>query len=127
MSAYIINEETMNLIVNHLCRHTSDEAAQRKGDALYQLNLDAVQWRYPDDEIGQLPGPVGWKPGQWRFRRTMPPNKIQTYKSIRCFLYQCSEGDVPGQSLYQEMEELARDLAEEIVSDLPQYDAAKWG
>lgn len=147
MSAYIVNEETMDVIINHLyftatrnqgraeycyrgiteLKPDTEEEAQALGDALYQLNLDAVMQRYSVCTIDDLPGPIGWKPGQWKFTHTIPPPAVRAYKAMQCLLYQCSEGDVPEQMLYRRLEETKRDLAEKIVDSLPQYEAAPWG
>jgi len=48
-------------------------------------------------------------------------------KSLQCWKYQCSEGDIPETKLYQFFEEVEHHLALKIVINLPEYDKATWG
>lgn len=52
---------------------------------------------------------------------------MQALKSLRCWLYQCSEGNVPEQPLFKALERYAGDLAFHIVAELPGWNAAEWG
>jgi hypothetical protein len=53
--------------------------------------------------------------------------RIQVFKSLACFLYQCAEGDIPETSpLYKALTEAKHLVAESIVHALPEYDQAKW-
>lgn len=54
-------------------------------------------------------------------------SKIQAYKSLQCFLYQCTEGDVDEKPLYKALKEVENSLAASIVNELPEYDKAVWG
>lgn len=51
-------------------------------------------------------------------------SNIYAYKAIRCWLYQCAEGDVPKEPLYKAMEKFSLLLAGEIVENLKEYDEA---
>src|SRR4051812_1158656 len=75
------------------------------GRDLYALNREAVRQRYGTAD------PVP----EYRFRPPGDVPKVQLYKSLRCLLYQCSEGDVPETALYRRVEERANGLAREIV------------
>jgi len=49
-------------------------------------------------------------------------------KSIHCFLYQCSEGDIPETNeLYKCLERIRDIIDSHIVNSLPEYEAAEWG
>lgn len=52
---------------------------------------------------------------------------VRLYKSIRCFLYQCSEGDVPEKPLFKLMEQFSADVAGDIIWALPSWDELPWG
>ena len=54
-------------------------------------------------------------------------NKFEILKAIRCFLYQCAEGDVPETELYKAVEALSNDLAYDIINEMPEYENAVWG
>ena len=50
----------------------------------------------------------------------------QGYKSLRCWLYQCLEGTVPDQPLYEALSRYADALAVTLVERMPAYQAADW-
>lgn len=91
--------------------------AQRLAADMYAMNVRAVNGRYGDDTPE---GPYAFGGGNLRGR-------IATYKALRCYLYQCSEGDVPEEPLYKALDTWAQRLADEIISALPEYEAAPWG
>jgi hypothetical protein len=41
-------------------------------------------------------------------------------------LYQCAEGNVLKTSLYKDLDKLSCDIADKIISDLPEYKNAEW-
>lgn len=134
MSAYIVDPETIDRIVTYVedlqlhserlyletLKAAEVTAAQattpdQLGQALYRMNVAAVDHRYNE----RNPVPLY----RYSYRHASP---VQVYKSIRCYLYQCTEGDVPEQPLYKALERLAERLAAEIIADLPEYKAAVW-
>ena len=61
------------------------------------------------------------------FKDEFAPKPVQAYKWLSCFIYQCSEGDIPETSqLYKTLDEIKSYLAECIVGNLPEYDKAIW-
>jgi hypothetical protein len=93
---------------------------QKLAQALFQLNRKAVIQRYgKDDEYSKK----GYK---FNFNCEYSSD-IQVMKSIGCFLYQCSEGDVPKNSLFKLFEKIESGLAKHIVSETKEYDNAEWG
>jgi len=86
------------------------------GNALLRMNVRAVSRRY--DESASV---------KRRPQRPLPSTcPYQLHKSLHCLAYQCSEGDIPGTKLYQELNELIHLHAGMIVRDDPRYDAAEW-
>lgn len=135
MSTYIVAPETIDRIVTYLdelqLRHewlyletlnAADVAVDQPntldllGNALYRLNAAAVDHRYGESD--EAPA------YRYTYRRASP---TQVYKSLQCFLYQCSEGDVPQHPLYRALDRIRRRLADEIIARLPEYQAAVWG
>lgn len=123
MSAYIIDPETMDQILSYLqsrqaeyncLRVTSHEDAQELGDQLYEMNVSAVQQRYPDDLPHELPGPSDWTPAQYRFRAGIP-DALDAFDAMSSLQYQCSEGDVPERELFGLLDRAKRDCAVEIA------------
>ena len=116
MSAFIVSEKTMNRAVHALMPPGAPcEACDEMGKQLYRLNAEAVLQRYgrPDD----VP--------DYKYAVVFPA-LIQQFKSLRCLIYQCSEGTVPQTVLYQSLLRREMDLASQIVGNLEEYDRADW-
>ena len=138
MSAYIVEDKTINRIVNRLVfelRHYSyaqdlDEKFSELGydrvnDAfpeelaqdMHALNIHAVNLRY-DEENKVLP---------ITYVQSSPASLIQTLKSLNCWVYQCTEGYMPKTDLYKFFEEVfQKHLLKRIVYEMPEYDKAEW-
>lgn len=86
------------------------------GKSMLTMNREALTARY-GDEI---------EPFAYAFEPTRT-DVFQALKSLDCFLYQCSEGDVPSKDLYKACEAFADGLRRMIVNDLPGYEKATWG
>jgi hypothetical protein len=140
MSAFVVNDATINKVVSFLAfnqmksRHywptrvlkdhydlTNDEDAHRLAHDMFELNVIAVDQRYGEGEAADF------RPLNFEYRSIMPPPAIVVYKALQCWHYQCSEGDVPERELYQLMDSIHNDLAHEIIHDMPQYEQAAWG
>jgi len=83
--------------------------------AMQELNNRAVNERYStENSVMTAANPY-------------PATMVQSYKSLRCFLYQCNEGNIPETSeLYKALERMSGRWADEIVSSLPEYEKAPW-
>lgn len=84
-----------------------------------KLNESSIRSRYPDDPDMIPDAPL-------RFRTSNPCSSYQLAKSLQCFLYQCDENDVPDRALFKALETFLNQVFESIVTDSPQYEAAKW-
>ena len=141
MSAYVVDPKTINRVLTYLdkeCVRCLQPEFGRKleeiglsvndlrglGQAMYDLNIKAVQQRYPN--AGQLPGSYHddslleykWKPTEC--------SGAQALLSLSCWKYQCSEGDVPDSKLYQIMEGIVEPIAYYIVRQSPEFKEAEW-
>ena len=142
MSAYVVDPKTINAIVSALktavdqegkypstfpdlrylktqtLRDAISEPAEL-GHTMYAMNINAVEQRYPDTE--DLPGTYtdGQRMDFYKYSRveTFP---ISIYKSLSCYLYQCSEGDVDQLPLYKALIEFKSALAEHMLAHIPQ-------
>lgn len=126
MSAFIVSTETMNCVVSSFApadnwrgrpQKTAEEL-NRLGSQLMKLNADAVSQRYRE--------PVDvMTAAKFRYRDKLY-SKHQQLKSLHCLIYQCAEGDVPGRKLFKLLKERANELATEIATATPEYNAGKW-
>lgn len=133
MSAFLVSERTISVIVMTLSEFLTDnhfllEKAsvldvdiispswkEKLGNSLFELNCEALHQRYNDEEF-----PL------FQFQHRHAPSLIQAYKSLQCFLYQCSEGNVPETKLFKFMEEFLHILANRIIINSSTYEEAKW-
>jgi hypothetical protein len=132
MSAYVVEDETINRIATWLrdgryncCfskleelgySKTTDKSLSLLVTDMLAMNVKAVNARYGENA---KPSFLSFKPVQATI--------IQVYKSLECFLYQCSEGDVHKEPLYIALKAATCDLAKEIIGGLKSYNEAKWG
>ena len=126
MSAWLCSDGMISDLAYHInlkCAPDGSGALPRGVDALARLmrdmNEDALVARYGDEKTIFAPfvyNPVHTVMGD-----------VMLLKGLRCFLYQCSEGDVPEKDAFSEIESIADEIAYAIVRRLPEYDNATWG
>src|SRR3954468_10925024 len=130
MSAFIVNDSIINKIVTWFhCEVVSNTYLQRLAEgcgvpvdvhqlaqAMKDLNYDGVNQRY--DESNK-PERITYHP----VLSTLPA----VYKALQCWLYQCTEGDVPERAFYKFFDQTAKlYLADQIISLVPEYKDADW-
>jgi len=140
MRAFVVEDRVINAIVNYL-RIDSNGAFRRKtlkesgydledksfsgciklAQAMHDLNDNAVNERYSDKPADEF------HPEPFIFQKFSGIERIPALKALSCWLYQCSEGDVPNDPLFKLMEKIHGEWAYLIVSDLPAYKNAAWG
>ena len=132
MSSFLVSDKTINNIVTGLTSESwidclmweypfkdimkEDEDFNKFGKELINLNYLALNERY-NQKIPEINF-------NFEFENS---GIIQFYKNLGCFLYQCSEGKAIKTKLYKDLKKIENALAQKIVSDLPEYDKAKWG
>jgi hypothetical protein len=132
MSSFMVEDRTINRIVTHVFNEKESHLLYRLKDrglpatpqtlreALARMNRDAVEARYQEQAAEYFPAEdYTYTP------ETCSP--VQLAKSIACYLYQCSEGDVHKSNLFGFVTELQADLAMDFVRKHPDWDAAEWG
>lgn len=104
-------EDNFPPVLTHLSRNPQDLLS-----ALHEMNCEAVDQRYKEknERLKLVYSPSGASP-------------VQCLKSLRCLIYQASEGDVAASALYQVVDSLCGVIAMKIVYGLPEYDSAAWG
>ena len=143
MSAYIVDNKTINRIVSALLyslelrslngplppmynawlKEFSQDEPEEIGLALYGMNYNAVMQRYPDLKSDELPGPVD---AGYKYSDEPIPSAVQIFKSLQCYMYQCSEGNVPQLPLYKALEDYRISIMEHMITNTPEYDQASW-
>ena len=138
MSAYMVDDSTINKVLAYLSNHNQHEylvqllkengydvtnkvGLVRLGVRMFALNALGVNARYGREQAQEF------RTLEYTFQHTIPPSTIQAHKSLSCWLYQCSEGKVPETKLYKLMQQVKHLIAEDIVQSLPAYNLAKWG
>ena len=145
MSAYIVENKTINRIIaailysrelggyfsgplppisNKWLKEFAQSDPVEIGCALYGMNENAVMQRYSDLKRDDLPGPIE---SGYRYNDEPLASATQIYKSLQCYMYQCSEGDVPELPLYKALEEYRSSIADHMITNTPEYERANWG
>jgi hypothetical protein len=140
MSAFTVEDKTINRVVTWLRTELNDSNYSREqpqerlsmnvvedsfvqelGQAMFQLNIEGVNTRYADKPAAQF------RKLDYAYQ-TEFVSDVQVLKSMRCWLYQCAEGEVPNDPLYRFFDEVvAPHLLYQIITKLPEYDQAEWG
>ena len=139
MSAYVVDDETIVRIVTYFQTDGSnhpimrgrvycllmdagyiisdEQEARRLAKDLFDMNVTAVCQRYSDES-----------PDNYAFDWvSVPiPSAVQAVKSLDCYLYQCSEGNVPDQPLYKVVNQICGIICGGIVRASREYDKAEW-
>jgi hypothetical protein len=136
MSAYMVTSKTINRVLNFIANdrdctqyrtdlaHTFghnlniDEERAKLGAEMFELNREAVSQRYPNAR--QMVA------GEYAFANDNC-DMLQALASLECWLYQCTEGDVPQQPLYTAFKDIEHWLAKRIIHNLPGWRACQWG
>lgn len=118
MSAWIVEYESINRIVDRMIREDYPKEKQKLGKKLIKMNCEAVAQRYDT--------PIDKKVIRAYKYQPTSVGKIQTYKTMGCFSYQCCEGNVPKTKLYKKISKEIAELADDIIGELPEYEKAIW-
>jgi hypothetical protein len=140
MSAFMVEDGTVNYVVNWLRRNVEQFSfiphrlkdfgfdtsvpgwAEKLGQEMFQLNIKAVDAQYGSGAAAQF------RKLGYRFEHTKAVSRVQVLKSPHCWLYQCNEGDVPETALYGLFDiEIRLYLMDKIITALPEYEEADWG
>jgi len=131
MSAFLMSNKTISKLAYALSGEGTDtrelhedyEKPEVLALDLYRLNIKALVNRYGKEEIE--------KEGAFEFIKTDEFNEsnkdlAQYYRSLRCFLYQCSEGDVIETKLFKLLDGISNQIAHRIASNWADEKGAEW-
>jgi len=126
MSAFIVSRDCITRIVDAIskCLDKKDiedifGTAHKDtiGYQLWKMNYEAVNQRYKETDTAP----------DYVFPESPFCSEMQSYKSLRCYLYQCSEGDVPDSLLYKKLDSFSDKLGSSAASSTAEYSKADWG
>ena len=130
MSAFFVGNLQISRLANDLHRMAADldrslaermpEKPEALAKAMHGLNVEALVSRYPENVSEMV------EPYRYEAAATFGTNTIQLYQSIRCYLYQCSEGDIPESKLFKLLSNLGKALAVEIADRAASASGARW-
>jgi hypothetical protein len=132
MSAFVVSEDTINVILTSIVTERSEtinywlgklgynvkskESMSKLGKDLLNMNIEAVDYRYNENS-----------PKVESFEYRMKPLSVYgQLKSLESYLYQCSEGDTPGKPLYGVMQKIEHSFMHSIICGIPEYQSAPW-
>jgi hypothetical protein len=125
MSSFLVSEKSIKKIIAAFCLYDRKLAANAKardrlGNDLSDLNWQAVCVRYKnhDDLDNPLLGDYSTKPPSL--------SKPAMVKTLDCYLYQCSQGNIPKNKLFQTVCDLRARLVRSIIESLEEYQSAPW-
>jgi hypothetical protein len=140
MSAFMVEDQTINTIVNWLRTEIPNLSyipyklrdlgidtfapgwEEQLGQAMFELNIKGVEARYGTGEA------ASFRVLDYSYTPAPAVPLVQTLKSLQCWLCQCSEGDVPETKLYKLFDhDVQLYLMEKIIDTLPEYQQAVWG
>ena len=85
---------------------------------MFRLNIQAYNFRYNLEE----------EQDYYKFEFIEgKQNPYQVLMSLNCWLYQCCEGDINKDNLWQAMKKIKYCLCETIINQTEEYNKCKWG
>ena len=101
-------------------------------NALYSLNVRAVNGRYNDNEPEEIEKPKNYPtlyhPRDYKNGHDLiKPWHYKLFKTLQCFIYQCCEDATINDPLYKALERLEHVIAFYIVQNQEEYTKAPWG
>lgn len=148
MSAFYVGTESLSMITDIISRYLiagfdafgfefpreivilfNGESDERIFDALAGTNINAIEQRYSQKIAEEMYDGKRYENGHdiWQAREDgIQPWHYQLLKSLQCYIYQCSEGNVPDTHIYKAIDKLITRLAMYIVCNQPEYDEAEW-
>lgn len=142
MSAYIVEDETINKIVSFLYAKANGPDSSIRWEAtklfkmgfdlasslscsdlahkMFHMNVAAVNARYGEGEAEMF------RPLDFRYQFA-PASQIEVIKALKAWKYQCTEGEVPDLALYKAMTEMHCLFCIDFVEQTEEYEAASWG
>jgi hypothetical protein len=127
-SSFMVGERTLSdvywLIKNSKKANSIVQRSLKGVDlfkALVALNIEALQGRYSHN-------PEAMSQGVEKYRTQNDSTSfVQKFKSLQCFMYQCSEAPADTEPLFKALENIQELTTLDFIEDTHEYDHAYWG
>lgn len=128
MSSFICSNDTINkvLAAMFLDQWPTDLQRYQMGKRLAEMNDNAYAYRY---KVNSGSAAFSDKHHFLSMHDVQMGNGkvlIPIIKSMECYLYQCSEGNIPESSLYKEVKAKLNELREAYIQSTQEYKSAPW-
>lgn len=127
---YEVNKELINVGID-LNQYFKDDKEldlylRKFGEELLKMNLLAFYDRYEHIEDTEKEIIDSIKEYEFMNLPLSELQEIQVLKSIECFLYQCYEGNIPEYPLFKALDKIKEHLKDTIINKIPEYQKAIW-
>lgn len=141
MSAFVVEDETINKIVSYLYANANGQDCSilwsatklyklgfdlsvaenciRLAQRMFEMNVAAVDSRYGEGEAKEF------RTLDFKYSFT-PASLIEVIKALESWDYQCTEGEIPFLRLYHAMDEVKCILSVFYVHQTEEYEGAQW-
>jgi len=109
MSSFYVGNKNISRLANDLAIWTADNPKDL-ADLLYTLNRRALISRYGSEKMADMIDSF-----EYDEQASFGLDDEQKLQSLKCYLYQCSEGDVSNSRLFRELESIKTKL-EDLVA-----------
>lgn len=92
-------------------------------DAMTLMNVEALRQRYGEIDPDYFMESVESVDLNAVPKKLRP---VQFFKSLQCFMYQCTEGNVPDSAQYKALNAYEKDVPRRIIMNMPAYEKARW-
>ena len=124
MSAFFVGQETINAAVNLILiaeGPRSLEEINKLGTSLWMMNALAMESRYESEDASAYLDHIS----EYQFAHVSDVTFAAVLKATECFLYQCSEGQVPEMKLFKKLNAIFEQYSDHTKT--AEYRAASWG
>jgi len=144
MSAFLIDDTNINRFLGfcYWCNHpfkselisvlndaglfiNTEKEQTESGLKMLKMNIQALRYRYKDyKQFFKTSEAVK----EYKFFEVEKEDKniFQVLKSLQCYLYQCTEGNIPNKKLYKKLRLIELKLMSWIIDEMPEYKNSKW-
>lgn len=143
MSFFVVDDETINIVVSYLFAKGNGpddwlryravklakmgydlaipEHAEKLSNLMFEMKVAAVNKRSGEGEAEKF------RPLDFKYRLAYPGSQMQTIKALETWLYQCLEKDVHLHRLYGAMEQIRDMLCIDYVHNSEEYEGVLFG
>ncbi len=121
MSAFMCSPRTISIVADVMTKRAwKGISVQENFSDFVGMNIDALVARYKEVDVDM---------NAYKFI-SVDYSLLEAIKCMDCYLYQCSEGDIPKRYIYTEAVKvrnmLILDYMHEKIMNSPEYEALPW-